>query len=96
MSYVRVSIMQPHEHERAQVEKIMDDLLRASSAMPGFLSANRLIPNDESHEVWRIVHWESEHSADQAAQDQRILALRSELIRVLGEDRHEERGFDTA
>ena len=96
MSYVRVSIMQPHQHERAQIEKIIDDLLRISATLPGFLSGNRLIPHDESQEIWRIAHWESEHAADLAAQDQRILALRSDLIRVLGEDRHEERGFQTA
>ena len=96
MSYVRVSIRQPHAHERAQVEQIIDDLLRASASMPGFLSGNRLVPGDDTQEVWLIAHWESEHAADLAAQDQRILALRSDLIRLLGEDRHEERSFQTA
>jgi len=88
--------MRPHDHERPRVEQIIDETLRFDSALPGFISGQRLTPHDDTGEVWRVVYWESENAADHAAQQQHVLALRSELIRLLGEKRHEERGFHTA
>lgn len=95
MPYIRISAMRPHDHERRRVEQIIDDILRFDTTLPGFISGQRLVPRDDTGEVWRVVYWESEDAADHAAQQQHVLALRSELIHLLGDERHEERGFLT-
>lgn len=96
MAYVRVSIMRPREDDRRRVEGIVDEILRFDSGLDGFISGERLVPHDDTGEVWRLVHWDSHDAANRAAQQDHVLALRSELLRLLGEERHEERDFFTS
>ncbi len=88
--------MHPHGGQRERVEQIIDETLKFTSGLPGFISGHRLVPDDDTGEVWRVVYWESEEAADNAAQAQHILALRSELVRLTSDGRREERSFVTA
>ncbi|HWO93458.1 MAG TPA: antibiotic biosynthesis monooxygenase [Dehalococcoidia bacterium] len=93
MTYVRISILDPDDAERARVEEIIDEMIRFHAGSPGFISGQRLVPDDETGEVWRVAYWQDEESADHAARHDHIMALRSQLNLLVGERRHEERGF---
>ena len=56
-----------------------DDLLAFFSAQPGFIDGYRLASNDQ---VGRVTIWESEAAAEQAANSQHTLAVRSQLLRL--------------
>jgi hypothetical protein len=92
MSYVRVSLMRPLPGMESELEKAQRDLLRFFSGQPGFIDGYLLSSHDGSGEVGRLGIWESEVHADQAANSDHVLAVRSRMNQLVGEG-HSERSF---
>lgn len=92
MPYVRLSLLKPLRGEEQRLDNLQLDLLRFLSGQPGFIDGYVLRSNDGSGEVGRLGVWESEAFADQAANSEHVLALRSEINRLVT-DSHSERSF---
>ncbi|HEY8489908.1 MAG TPA: antibiotic biosynthesis monooxygenase [Dehalococcoidia bacterium] len=94
MPYIRVSLMRPQVGREEEVERLLTDLLRFFQGQKGFIAGWRVSALDRSGEVGRITVWESEEDADHAANQQHVMAVRSELNLLLEEDaEHVERAF---
>ncbi|MEX2238180.1 MAG: hypothetical protein WEB00_11650 [Dehalococcoidia bacterium] len=62
------------------------------AGQPGFLDGYMLRAHGNSGEVGRISVWENESFADQAANSDHVMALRSDLLQMVQGD-HSERSF---
>lgn len=91
MAYVRLSIMKPLPGSESELQAAHKDLLKFFSQQPGFVDGYILRAQDGSGEVGRVGIWESESHADQAANSDHVLSVRSELMRLVSEDN--ERSF---
>lgn len=94
MPYIRLSIAKPRRGQEARLEELMrklDDIIRHQ---PGCLSSYLLRPHDDSGEIARIAIYESEDAAESTANNQTVMALRSE-IHLACEPGHVERAFFT-
>jgi hypothetical protein len=90
-----MSLMRPQSGREAEVERLLEDLIRYYRQQNGFLAGWKVSALDRTGEVGRITVWESEADADHAANQQRVLSLRSELNLLLEEDtEHVERAFE--
>jgi heme-degrading monooxygenase HmoA len=96
MPYVRISHMRPRPGQEKRVGEILDELSRFYTDCQGYVLGYRLQPHehDTTKRMGRVGVWESEDAAVDAAQNQHALALRSELLRLIDEDSHEELSFD--
>ena len=93
MLYIRISLMIPaHGHEREAID-LLDQVANHCNGQPGYLGAYVLQPHERSGMIGRVTLWEDEESAGIVAQSARMLSLRSELDRVIGENTHLEFGF---
>ncbi|HMO54524.1 MAG TPA: antibiotic biosynthesis monooxygenase [Tepidiformaceae bacterium] len=92
MAYVRVSIAKPRRGQEARLEELMRKLEAIIRAQPGCTASYLLKPHDDSGEIARIAIYENEDVAEDAANNQQIMALRSE-IHLLVEPGHIERAF---
>lgn len=92
MAYIRLSLLQPLRAEEERLLKIQLDLLRYFAGQPGFIDGYILRSNDHSSEIGRLGIWESEAHADQAANAGHVMALRSEINRLISGP-HTERSF---
>lgn len=93
MAYIRLSLLQPLRGEEERVLRIQLDLLRFFSGQAGFIDGYVLRSNDNSAEIGRLGLWETEAHADQAANAEHVMALRSEINRLISGS-HSERSFN--
>lgn len=92
MPYIRLSIAKPRRGEEARVEEVMRKLSDLSASQEGCVESYVLRPHDDSGEIARIAVYSDEKVAEQAANSQSFMALRSEL-HLLAEPGHIERAF---
>jgi quinol monooxygenase YgiN len=94
MPYIRLSIMKPRRGEEARVEELLRKLDDAVANQPGCQAIYLMRPHDDSGEIARLAIYDAEDSAERAANDTHIMALRSE-IHLFVEAGHQERAFFT-
>jgi len=82
VQYVRISLVAPKAGRREEVITIEDELVKHFRSLPGFIEAYRL---NSAHQVGRVTVWDSEASADAVANNQHTLALRSQLLPLIGD-----------
>jgi hypothetical protein len=92
VSYVRLSLMKPLAGMEADLLAAQKDLLKFFSEQPGYVDGYLLTAYDGSGEVGRLGIWESGEQADQAANSDHVLAVRSRINQLIGEG-HSERSF---
>jgi quinol monooxygenase YgiN len=95
MPYVRVTTMIARAGQEARLEKTMRDLSAFYAQQPGYIHGYTLLPHEQANprRFGRVGVWENEHAAVDAAQRDHALALRSELLRILVEELHDEYSF---
>ena len=95
MPYVRVSYMTPREGQEGRVAEFLRRLSTYYLSRPGYLQGYLLQPQPGAapRRIGRVGIWDSERAAEEAAQGERALALRSELIPLVNEDSHVELQF---
>ncbi len=81
--FIRISLSTPRADNRSEVLDIEDALLSFFGAQPGFIDGYRLTSKEQ---VGRVTIWESESTANSAANKQHSLASRSRLLRLTGTD----------
>jgi quinol monooxygenase YgiN len=91
--YVRLSLMIPREGMQEQALAIHRTLVAGLASQPGFVRGY-VITGDRWGRVGHLNIYTSEHEADQAAQTQHILALRSEMLMLIVEESHIERSYE--
>jgi quinol monooxygenase YgiN len=92
VAYVRLSLMTPSRGEEDHVVQLQRDLVRYFSSQPGYVEGYVLKAPDGSGQVGRIGVWESEAAADQAANSDHVMAVRSQLNQMITGE-HNERSF---
>jgi quinol monooxygenase YgiN len=92
MTYIRLSIATPRKGEDARLEELMRRLTDLAAAQDGCTASYLLRPHDDSGEVARIAIYSSEEAAEQAANNQSVMAIRSE-IHLIAEPGQTERAF---
>jgi quinol monooxygenase YgiN len=95
MPYIRLSIAKPRRGQEARLEELMRKLDATLKSQPGVITSYVLKPHDDSGEIARIAVYENEHVAEAAANNQSVMAIRSE-IHLASEPGHVERAFFTA
>ena len=95
MAYIRVSIMTPLPEQDQHVIDLLDELVRFYQERPGFITAYRLSPDEHAtvRRFGRISAWQSEEDAHRTANEQRDMAIQSQLRLVIERDTHEEYSF---
>jgi quinol monooxygenase YgiN len=92
MPYVRLSIAKPRKGEEQRLEDVMRKLATVTEGYEGFVESYVLRPHDDSGEIARITIYRDEASAERAANNQSVMALRSEM-HLIAEPGHVERAF---
>ena len=95
MAYVRVSIMTPVGGQDAEVQRLLDELVKLYQGRPGFITAYRLSPDPHAGttRMGRISVWESEEAAHRTASEERDIAFQSQLKALVRGSTHEEYSF---
>lgn len=88
--YVRLSLMRPKPGMRDEVLELHRQLGEWLSEQPGFVRGYIIIEGDPQGRVGHLNVYESEQAADDVAQTQHVLSLRSELMLLVEEDSHAE------
>jgi hypothetical protein len=87
--YVRLSMATPRAGHEDDVARMDDELMRFFAKQPGYLHGYRITGGDAiAGRIGRLSLWRSEHDADAAAQTEHVLAIRSELLLVIADERH--------
>jgi quinol monooxygenase YgiN len=92
MTYIRLSIARARKGEDQRLEELMRKLTDLAAEQEGCTASYLLRPHDDSGEVARITIYTNEAAAEQAANNQSVMAIRSE-IHLISESGHEERAF---
>jgi quinol monooxygenase YgiN len=92
MPYIRLSIAKPRRGEEQRLEELMRKLATLAAEQDGCLESYLMRPHDDSGEIARIVIYKDESSAEHAANNQSVMAVRSEM-HLLTEPGHIERAF---
>lgn len=92
MAYIRMSIARPRHGQEQQLEDAMRKLNDLAKETPGCIATYLLRPHDDSSEIARISIYDSEASADAAANTNAFLVARSEM-HLVTEPGHQERAF---
>ena len=90
---VRLSLVSPKPVEDEHVSLLQDDLLEHFSTQAGYVRGYKLLSGDPQDRCGRLTVWKSEQEADVAANTQRVLSLRSELMLLIEEGSHVERSY---
>lgn len=69
------------EHER-QLEELLDQLEAYTSTLPGYVLGFRYRHMTNPEELGRISVWRSQDDANNAAQDQHVMSLRSQMMSI--------------
>ena len=93
--YVRLSLMDPKPGERERVVKMHEDLVTWLPGQPGFVRGYVIVSGDPLDRVGHMNVWRSMHDADQAAQTDHVLAIRSALLPLIDKDSHAEHSYET-
>jgi quinol monooxygenase YgiN len=94
MPYIRLSLARPRRGETtAHVEAAFRQIAELAGTHPGCLESYVLKPHDDSGEIARIAIYQDETSAEHAASNDAIMALRSELDLIVDPRSHQERAF---
>jgi len=93
MVYIRLSLMKAKPGREYEVAELMDQLVTAYKSQPGFMDGYKLRAADADGHIGRVTIWTSEEAADQTAQSNHVLSLRSDLMRLVEDGSHEERSF---
>ncbi len=91
--YVRLSLMKPKAGNRDRVLELQEQLLKSLPGQPGFVSGYLIVEGDPQGRIGHLNVYQTEQDADQVAQSQRVLSLRSELIPLVEEDSHAEHSY---
>ncbi len=91
--YVRLSLVNPKPGDEERVSQITDDLLQFLPSQPGYVRGYKLLSGEPEGRIGRLGVWKSEQDADQAANTQHVLSLRSELMQLIEEYSHVERSY---
>lgn len=92
MPYVRISLMKPVPGHEDEVRQLNQELVSFYRGQQGCQLCYFLAAADSSGEVGRVSVWDSEHAADQAANHDHSMALRSRL-HLLIQPGHQDRSF---
>ncbi len=79
MPYVRISLMVPLAGREAEVIEVNEQLVAFYRGQKGCLQSYVMRPSQASLDMGRITLWESEEDAEQTANVESSLALRSRL-----------------
>jgi heme-degrading monooxygenase HmoA len=95
MAYVRVSIMTPIVGQDAEVQRLLDELVKLYQGRPGFITAYRLSPDPHAGttRMGRISVWETEDAAHRTAAEELDIAFQSQLKGLVHDATHEEYSF---
>ncbi|MCC7088208.1 MAG: antibiotic biosynthesis monooxygenase [Chloroflexi bacterium] len=94
MPYIRLSIAKPRRGQEARLEELVRKLDETLKSQPGCITSYILRPHDDSGEIARIGIYENEDLAESAANNQSVMAIRSEM-HLASEPGHVERAFFT-
>jgi quinol monooxygenase YgiN len=92
MTYVRFSLMRPTRGNEERVVSLIERLNESARQHEGCLEAYTLYSNDGA--IARLAIYTDEDAAEQTAQDASIMAIRSEMHRLI-EPGHDEHGLST-
>lgn len=95
MAVIRLTTFRPAPEDRARLAQLLDELNEFLSRQPGFIFAVRF-GSPDGEEMGRIGIWQSEDNADTVAQMPHNMALRSQIMQVLGEEEREESLYEIA
>jgi quinol monooxygenase YgiN len=91
--YVRLSLMNPKPGNERRVSELIDKIIEYLPSQPGYIRGYKLVSGDPQGRIGRIAVYRSEQDADNAAQTQHILSIRSELLQLVEEGSHVERSY---
>jgi len=96
VSFVRVTYVVPRD---GQVDRVREQLTKISAffaEQPGYIEGYLLLPHEGASPpaLGRFGVWESDKAAEDAAQAEHGMALRSELLRLIVEESHLELTFE--
>lgn len=94
-SFVRITYVVPRDGQSGRVQESLKKISDFYAAQPGYIEGYLLLPlpGAATPSMGRIGVWESDRAAEDAAQTQHAMALRSELLRMINEDSHLELTF---
>jgi len=92
MPYVRLSIARPRPGQGRRLEEVMGKIVDFVSRQEGCQRSYLLKPHDDSGDIARIAIYDDEQAADRAANNEHMMALRSEL-NLAAQEGHMERAF---
>lgn len=92
MPYIRLSVARPRRGQEQLLEELMRKLAGLTAEQQGCIQSWVLRPHDESGEIARISIYSDEDAAEHSANNQSVMALRSEM-HLLMEPGHVERAF---
>jgi hypothetical protein len=97
MPYIRISVMQPRQERRSELEDLSEGLLRQLKGRPGFIDGYLMMTTDGTGRVGRVTLWKSRKHADRAALAEDVLVTRSEMEQLIEkeEDLRLEQGFES-
>jgi quinol monooxygenase YgiN len=92
--YVRLSLALAKPGHEAEVDRLENDLMAFFAKQPGYIHGYRIThDNAETGRIGRLTVWRDEQAADNAAQTDHVLAVRSELQMLIEEEQHAERSW---
>lgn len=91
--YVRLSLMVPKDGMQDKVLELHRDLVEWLRGQPGFVRGYLIVGGDPEGRIGHLSVYHSERDADQVAQTQHVLAVRSGLLQLIEEGSHAERSW---
>src|SRR3972149_2974021 len=84
--YVRLSLMAPRPGMQERLLELDRKLIEWLQGQPGFVRGFLIVDGDPEGRVGHITIYDSAYNADQVAQTQHVLSVRSELMLLAQED----------
>ena len=91
--YVRLSLSLAKHGMEDEVLKLHRNLVESLRGQPGFVRGYVIVGGDPDGRIGHLNVYESEAAADQVAQTQHVLSVRSDLLQFIEEDSHVERSW---
>ncbi len=82
----RQSVLHPVPGAFGQAEELLEKLQAYYAILPGYVLGFCYRPSDDPGELGRITVWRDIENADHAAQDDHVVALRSQLKSLVRDD----------
>jgi quinol monooxygenase YgiN len=90
---VRLSLMMPRPGARDEVIEMHQKLIEWLQGQPGFVRAYLIVEGDPHGRVGHLSVYRTMQDADNAAQTDHVLAVRSELLLLIEEDSRAEHEY---